>query len=283
MSAQLSQHVTTRLLIAEKSENAAYELDSTLRDAGIATKLSISDDLAHIGQLMANGETDIVLLTDKLDGLEHILPRLRENAPHTPIILMTQSEQTQWSVAQALNLGATDVVPVGQPEQLTLVVKRELIHVCQRDHFSQVRRALQEAEQRCQLLLQGSKAAIAYIHEGMHIHANEGYLDLFGYADVDDLCGESLVDLLSAESSETLKANLKALRSGAEEAVFEFQSNGKHADVVTGSMTLANSKYEGEACLQITVRTGDTAKATAPTASDEPTSEAQTAPEAQKR
>ena len=34
MSAQLSQHETTRLLIAEKSENSAYALESKLRDAG---------------------------------------------------------------------------------------------------------------------------------------------------------------------------------------------------------------------------------------------------------
>jgi multidomain signaling protein FimX len=255
MSAQLSQHVTTRLLIAEKSENAAYELDSTLRDAGIATKLSISDDLAHIGQIMTNGEADIVLLTDKLDGLQQILPRLRENAPHTPIILLSHADQEGWTVAQALDLGATDVVPAEQLDQLTLVVKRELAHVCQREHFAQVRRALQEAEQRCQLLLQGSKAAIAYVHEGMHIHANEGYLDLFGYADVDDLCGETLVDLLTPDSAELLKANLKTLRNGTEETVFEFSSNGQHADVVAGTMTLANSQYEGEECLQVTVRT----------------------------
>ena len=63
MSAQPFEHTTTRLLIADKSENTAHELDSTLRDAGIATKLSISDDLAHIAQLVADGETDIANAT----------------------------------------------------------------------------------------------------------------------------------------------------------------------------------------------------------------------------
>ena len=78
MSAQPSQYVTTRLLIAEKSENAAYELDSALRDAGIATKLSISDDLAHIAQVLGEGETDIAILTDKIEGLDKLLPRIHE-------------------------------------------------------------------------------------------------------------------------------------------------------------------------------------------------------------
>ena len=256
MSAQLSQHVTTRLLIAEKSENSAHELDSSLRDAGIATKLIISDDLAHIGQLMANGEADIALLTDKLEGLDQQLPRLRENAPHTPILLLTHTtfDDDVWPVARALELGATDVVPAANLDQLALVVKRELQHVCNREHFSQVRRALTEAEQRCQLLLQGSKAAIAYVHEGMHIHANEGYLDLFGFTDVDDLCAESLIDILSAESASDLKTHFKTLRNGTEETVLDFVSNDRTGIEVSGTMTLANSQYEGENCLQVTVR-----------------------------
>ncbi len=264
MSAQLSQHVTTRLLIAEKSENAAFELDSALRDAGIATKLTISDDLAHIGQLLAADELDVVLLTDKLDGLDQVLPRYREHAPHTPIILLTSAEEPAWSVADALALGATDLVPAAQTTQLSLVVKRELHHVCQRDDFTRVRRALKEAELRCQLLLQGSRAAIAYVHEGMHIHANEGYLDLFGYADVDDLCAVSLIDILRKDSADELKAQLKALRNGTEEVVFRFIGEGQNGDVIEGSMTLTNSQYEGEDCLQVTVRTADEEPPAAP-------------------
>ena len=127
MSAQLSQHVSTRLLIAEKSENAAHELDSCLRDAGIATKLSISDDLAHIAQTITQGEADIVLLTDKIDGLENILPRIRDNAPHTPIILLRTDAPVgdPLTTANALKIGVTDVVPAAEAEQLALAFHAE--------------------------------------------------------------------------------------------------------------------------------------------------------------
>ena len=265
MSAQLSQHVTTRLLIAEKSENSAYALDSTLRDAGIATKLTISDDLAHIAQQVSEGHCDIVLLTDKIDGLEQILPRIREQAPRTPILLLIQ-EQSSWTIPAALQIGITDVIQASDAQHLTLAVKRELEHVCQHEHFAQVRRALKEAEQRCQLLLQGSKAAIAYIHEGMHIHANEGYLELFGYNDVDELSGESLIDILAADSAAELKTQLKAIRNGATETSFNFVSNGD--EPVHGHMTLANAQYEGEQCLQITVRQQQNAASPATTDGD---------------
>ncbi len=290
MSAQLSQQATTRLLIAEKSENSAYELDSALRDAGIATKLSISDDLAHIAHMVGQGETDIAVLTDKIDGLETLIPQIRENAPHTPVILLTDdSQESPWSVANALNLGATDAVPASCPDQLALVIKRELENVCQRQNFSQIRRALKEAEERCQLLLQGAKSAIAYVHEGMHIHANEHYLDLFGYTDIDELCGESLADILCADSVQALKQQLKALRPSSNNPAdgedterrvatssFEFVSapRNDNQQAISGTMSLTNSLYEGEECLQVTVKVSDEGKpeekpATSPTAKTE--------------
>ena len=264
MSAQPQQYVTTRLLIAEKSENAAHELDSTLRDAGIATKLTISDDLAHIAKIISDGEADIAILTDKLDGLDKLLPRIHENAPDVPLVVLVDdsNEDNPWSVSQALSLGAADLVPTSQKEQLALVVQRELERICERTQTSQLRRALKEAEQRCQLLLQGSNAAIAYIHEGMHIHANEGYLQRFGYAELDDLSTASLIDLLDADSATVLKEQLKALRNGTEETSFDFANHESCGEAFTGTMTLTNSQYEGEDCLQVTVKVATEGTAT---------------------
>ena len=264
MSAQLSQHITTRLLIAEKSENKAHQIDSCLRDAGIAAKLSITDDIVHIAQLLSAGDADIALISSELKGLKQLLPRLRANTPHLPIIIMIQpaaadnGADPSLNLEEALTLGATDAIPADDTSLLSLVVKRELAHVCQREHFVQVRRALTEAEQRCQLLLQGSRAAIAYVHEGMHIHANDGYLQLFGYASTDDLYGVSLVDVLSTDSATTLKGQLKKLRNGADEQVFNFHGHATGGGDVNGSMTLTNSQYQGEPCLQVTVRPAET-------------------------
>lgn len=266
MSAQQPQHVITRLLIAEKSENAAHTLDSTLRDAGVATKLTISDDLTHIAQLITGGEIDIALITDKLSGLDNFLPRIKEHAPHVPLLLLTNSDaDVVWSPSDALRAGLTEIVPVDQRDYIALVVQRELQHVCRRQYTSQLRHALTEAEQRCQLLLQESHVAIAYVHEGMHIHANERYLDLFGYTELDDLCGASLVDLLSTECADGLKHALKELRNGADDISIKFTSADEER---TGSMILTHSQYDGEDCLQVA----------ASTAAARPKTEIQTSP-----
>ena len=60
MSAHQAQHAPVRLLIAERSENAAYQFDSLVRDAGIATRPEIIDlpmaidKLAHADMMLCN-------------------------------------------------------------------------------------------------------------------------------------------------------------------------------------------------------------------------------------
>ncbi|MDH3642041.1 MAG: PAS domain S-box protein, partial [Gammaproteobacteria bacterium] len=252
MTAQQPQHAPVRLLIAESSENAAHEFDSLLRDAGIATRAEIID-LPMASKSL--GDADMLLANSCLPELEKMLPHLRAKAPNVPIILINP-EESNLSTAQGMQLGAADVVPKSEPEQLVLVVKRELEHVCQINRLSQTRRALKEAEQRCQLLLQSSKAAIAYVHEGMHIYANEGYLKLFGFDDAEDLLGLPLMDLLDAESANALKMALKGFRQDEEETVLDFAGQSTKGESVCGNMTLAAAEYEGEQCIQVTVRTG---------------------------
>jgi PAS domain S-box-containing protein len=154
-----------------------------------------------------------------------------------------------------MGMGAADVVADNEPQHLVLVVKRELEHVCANLRLKQTMRMLEEAEQRCRLLLEGSKAAIAYVHEGMHIYANDVYLKLFGFTDADELLGLPLIDLLDSSSAEALKRVLKKFRQDEEETEFDFSGTNTEGTEVSGSMTLASAEYEGEHCLQVTVRT----------------------------
>ncbi len=86
-----------------------------------------------------------------------------------------------------MSLGAQDALPQGEDERLMRVAERELANLEERRARRAAEVALHEAEKRCQLLLDSSVDAIAYAHDGMHIYANRAYLELFGYADADEL------------------------------------------------------------------------------------------------
>jgi EAL domain-containing protein (putative c-di-GMP-specific phosphodiesterase class I)/PAS domain-containing protein len=251
MTAQQPQHAPVRVLIAANSENEAHAFDSLLRDAGIATRTEVVDlSMA----LQSVTDADLVLANADLPNLQQLLPNLRATAPNVPIILINH-EAAGLSTTAGLQMGAADVVPKSEPDRLVLVVKRELENVCQSQKLVDTRRALEEAEQRCQLLLNSSRAAISYVHEGMHIHANSGYLDLFGFEDSDELLGIPLIDLLDEASASALKSSMKKFRNDGEEAVLDFSGQGTQGGAVTGNMTLAAAEYEGEHCMQVTIRT----------------------------
>ena len=58
-------------------------------------------------------------------------------------------------------------------------------------------------------LIESSPDPIAYIHDGMHIRANESYLQMFGYADFDELEGMPILDLVDESQQKNFKIILK--------------------------------------------------------------------------
>jgi PAS domain S-box-containing protein len=241
-----------RLLIADESENRAHEIDSVLRNAGIPTRAEFCRDLDE--ETVAAQSVDLILCNAGFDHLERVLPGLRERKPEVPIIVMDASEEPR-NLTRGLAMGATDVVFENDNERLLYVVKREIDNVCQRRHFSQTRRALMEAERRCELLMANSSAAIAYVHEGMHIYANDDYFKLFGFGDADDLLGLTLIDLMDPEFSDAFKAKMRSFRAdSSDELTFEFHGRTTTGQPITGRITLTSAEYEGEACTQVLVR-----------------------------
>ncbi len=255
MSGPPKSNGPVRLIVADQSDNAANAIDSRLRDAGIATRFQYVDDLALALEHM--GDIDLLLCNASLEGTDSAIPQLRKQAPKVPIVLLTNNPEEPLNAEQGMLLGANDVVPIEQRERLLMVCRRELANRSQDAKFAQLRTALEEAEQRCKLLLDSSRAAIAYVHEGMHIYANHGYLKLFGYNDADELLGLPIMDLLDADTAARLKTTLKAFRANQEEQTIDFAGNNTGGEVVAGSMTLAAAEYEGEACLQLTLRQAD--------------------------
>ena len=241
-----------RLLIADRSENRAHEIDSVLRNAGIPTRAEFCADLSEISD--PEQPIDLLLCRSHFDHLEQVLPALRKLKPNLPIIVMDDSPEPK-NLTRGLAMGATDVIINNDNERLLHVVKREIENVNQRDRFSQTQRALQDAERRCELLLANSTAAIAYVHEGMHIYANDDYFKLFGFADVDELLGLPLLDLMDASFADEFRAKIKTFRDdSSDELSFSFCGRTTEGIPIAGQMTLTGAVYEGEHCTQVLVR-----------------------------
>ncbi len=253
MSASQRQSAPVRLLIADRTENDAYAIDSLLRNSGIATRMRFIDDLSMAADHV--DDTDLVLINTGLKDAVRAVGALHELRERLPVILVAGDDGATLTLDQAYREGASDLVQRDHETHLLRACRRELDHQCVSARLSESRRALAEAEQRCQLLLQSSRAAIAYVHEGMHIYANETYLKLFGYEDADDLLGLPLIDLTDSDCVDVLKTELKAFRASEQERSFGFTGQASNGETFSAGMTLAGAQYEGEHCMQVTLRT----------------------------
>src|SRR5690606_19731366 len=126
----------------------------------------------------------------------------------------------------------------------------------------EVRRALRrleaqvrETERRCDTLIESSRDPIAYVHEGMHIRANQAYLEMFGFESFEDIEGMSLLDLVAPEFVDGFKQLLKGLSRGEPPPTrYELQARDMEGNMFPAVMEFTPASYEGEQCLQAVFR-----------------------------
>ncbi|WP_284455902.1 EAL domain-containing protein [Alloalcanivorax xenomutans] len=250
---------TLRLLIAHDSQDDAEQLMNALRNAGRATRahLALNDD--DLVRALKGGTWELMLCRPRFgDGsFERALEHINRLGRALPVVLLCDDYCAD-RVRTAMAAGARAVVPVDDRELLMLMVDRMI-------EFLRLRRELQhseiirhEAEKRLALLMDQSRDAIAYVLDGMHIHANDNYVSIFGYQGADDLAGVPIMDLISASDHARLKQLLRGRAADASQTD-ELQCRGLRTDgeEFDATFVFSPSTYDGEACTQIVIRVSE--------------------------
>lgn len=248
---------TIHLLILDPSQNDAEYLVSLLRNAGRATRahrLTSEEDLL---EALNGGNWDLALLRDSQEQEpqpEQVLEHIKRLDKDIPAVLLVNEESSERR-EEILNKGAQDAVAFDDTNLLKLVIGRELFNLTERRQRRSLTTHLRDAEQRCQLLLESSKDAIAYINDGMHVYANQSYMDLLGYDDPDELLCIPILDTLVSDSQTEFKRFLKEQREKGTENT-QLNATVKRADDETleVSMEVSPATYDGEPCSQIVAR-----------------------------
>lgn len=252
----MSRSEPIHLIIADPSENSAEEIVSELRNAGHATRAQHVVNLEQLDALLHGQRWDLMLCRRDEDAEyepEDLIARVRQQELDCATILIEDSSETE-RLTTGLKAGATDVILDGQDERFLLVVKRELANVAERRKRRHAELAMKESERRNQLLLDSSRSAIAYVHEGMHIYVNRAYVELFGYAEQDDLAAMPLLDMIAAEDQAMFKQKLKDFDAEASAEAFPISGVRQDGSSIEGNMTLTMAAFDGEPCMQVLIR-----------------------------
>jgi diguanylate cyclase (GGDEF)-like protein/PAS domain S-box-containing protein len=152
-------------------------------------------------------------------------------------------------------LGAQAVALRGRPQQFLKTVRTEWNDLDSRRSQRHLEAQKRETERRCDALIDSSREPIAYIHEGMHIRANQAYLEMFGLETFDEIEGMSLLDLVSSADVDEFKKLLKRLSKGeAPPPRYELTARDIEGNGFPAVMEFTAATYEGEACQQVIFR-----------------------------
>jgi diguanylate cyclase (GGDEF)-like protein/PAS domain S-box-containing protein len=245
-----------RLLIVDEGFHKAEKITSSLRATGMHVRAEFAEDGEDMCEILENKTLDLVLFSIDLPGfsLSQAQQLIAECGRHVALIAMAKKVDTEVIVA-AIDEGAQDVVASNSLEHLIQVIKRESSNINTWRRAMRLELEFQESEKRCQNLLSNSKDAVAYVHEGMHIFANEVYMELFGNADFDELEGMPIIDMVDSSQQTELKNFLRELSKNENESnELSLELIHSSGEKITATLEFSRASYEGEPCTQILIR-----------------------------
>ena len=251
---QNAKDITLRLLIVDDSAESAEAIVSTLRNSGIAVRPSRPQSAEELSQALSQ-PIDLVLAANSYAIPQLLLTQqVAASGKDIPMILLTDSIDAQMLLDSAAN-GIRAIALRQQPDHLLSVVQTEWTDLQARRGLRRIEAQMRETERRCDALISSSRDPIAYIHEGMHIRANEAYLDMFGFESFEDVEGISLLDMVAPQHVENFKQLLKSLSKGeAPPPQYEVHARNQDGDTFPATMEFTAATYEDESCFQIVFR-----------------------------
>ncbi|AXI84306.1 EAL domain-containing protein [Xylella taiwanensis] len=245
---------TLRLMIIDDNAENAESIVTLLRNSGIAVRPSRPQHLEDV-TMMLRHQIDLVLASNSCQiPLRALHQQIFASGKDVPLIQLTwQLNEKEWIAAT--NFGIRAIALNHHPKHLLEVVNKEIEALQVRRNLRRVEAQMRETERRCNALIASSRDPIAYVHEGMHIHANQAYLRIFGFESFEDIEGLPLLDLIAAPHIEGFKHLLKTLSKG-ESPPSPYKLDARHlkGNIFPTTMEFTATTYESEPCIQVVLR-----------------------------
>jgi len=264
MKFQLRPESAINLLVLEKSLNDADRYATHLRNAGVPAHPTRIDNPDALLEFLADAEkdADMVLYGEGNAGVDlgQAIAMCHKHRPDLPFLILAKEGTDPKVRTTAMRLGAADMVNKDDKEHLHLAVAREYTYLLHRRELASLKAKLRESEVRCNLLVENSRDAIAYVHEGMYINANQAYLDMFGYVDMADLEGMPILDMVAPQDHKVFKEFLRSLDQEGGKKEMNIHCRSSDGAIFDAHLEFSPASIEGEPCTQIIIHEQQSSK-----------------------
>jgi diguanylate cyclase (GGDEF)-like protein len=250
---------SVNLLVTDRSPESAEYINSVLRNSGIKIHVIHAQTSSEVKRALDHDSPVLILYADpeETDASIEEISELAD-AFNIPLALFT-SLDNQDKLSKVLATTACFVINSEDENLLTDAVSR-LVKSSEntRNHEKQVQ-FVEELEHRYNLLLDSSRDAIAYVHEGLHVYTNRAYLEALRVKHDSEITGLSLLEMLDAGDT-NIKTFFKGLSKGHFPAealkVVVKRPDDSNFDA---NLTFSPARFDGEDCIQMMVQRNDAA------------------------
>jgi diguanylate cyclase (GGDEF)-like protein/PAS domain S-box-containing protein len=243
------------MIVMTRSQDHVEAINSTLRKAGHPVHCTWLPDAGDLGDALTqlNPEMLVVFIDELGVDLAAIMNVKAQSAPEMPVLIVRDAVD-EATIADAMRLGAQDVVTLANRSRLQSVATRELrAHRLERA-LSTTLSSAREYREQLQNFLEGSADAITHVQEGIIVDANHAWLELFGYSGDDALTGTPLMDMFEQETHPALKGALVACLQGKwTDHALKVQALLSDGSSLALELNLTKADYENEPAIRIAI------------------------------
>lgn len=241
------------LLAVGCSLSVADGFANALRNQGQAAHLKTADTIAALEQQLSTDNCDLVVINADAEDVTpvEVIGKVRAQNPAARLLLVCERPADMRNLA--VDLGLQDVIDISDEEHVALAIRREHETLMLRLEAARLKRQLDEAEERSNLLVRSSRDAIAYIHEGMYLNTNQAYLDMFGFEAAEEIDGLPIMDMIDADSRSAFKTALRKVSENGKHTE-EFGCVTADGEGFSARMEFSPASIDGEECTQVMIR-----------------------------
>jgi multidomain signaling protein FimX len=249
----LKDQTAVPIIVLSSVRDPAEAINSLMRRAGHPTYCTWIPALRDLGDALGQINPELLVHAAATSAELESAIRVRDRlAPAVPVLALAP-EVDEARIAEALALGARDVVTLANPARLQAVLLRELGVFRTQRALDATLKTANDARSQLDSVLQRSNDAIIQVQEGIVVDANPAWLELCGVEE--SVAGQPVMDLFDDSTHAALRGALAACLKGVWNNDHPLRTNALLADgsVLPIAMTLALGQHEGAPCVRLVV------------------------------
>src|SRR5882672_8995073 len=188
------------LVVLTGREDDVELVNRSMRDGGHAVRCHWVAKVDALASALDDHDAELLcFFPDSLPAPIREIAKIKQQAARViPLVVISRAAE-ETDIADALLAGAQDLVSLGQVERLRSVAERELRAFRLERALNETLQSASQYKRQLKDFMAGSVDAIAHVHEGILVDANQAWAELFGHGQAESELGP-LMDCFQAGS-----------------------------------------------------------------------------------